>query len=90
MKTRSSRLPPSPPSNSTFGLAEKNERSQESFLAPSAQLEELANALELAQRLYGSPKAFTRLALENPRAALSCALAAKKLTGALREIQALA
>lgn len=63
---------------------------QQSLAGDSTQLADLAASLEAAQRLFGSPKAFTRLALENPSDALRCAQAAKTLTGSLRQIQALA
>lgn len=63
---------------------------QTSLVPESGQLDKLAASLEAAQELFGSPKTFTRLALESPRDALRCAQAAKKLTGSLRQIQALA
>lgn len=71
-------------------MRKPSQNEQQSMLPPSEQLTALATALEAARAAYGSPKAFIRLALENPSEALRCASAAKKLTGALREIQALA
>lgn len=63
---------------------------QTSSLPPSNQLKELREALETAKRLFGTPKDFTRLAIENPSEAVLVAEAARKMTGPLREIQTLA
>lgn len=62
---------------------------QTSALPASSQLKDLADNLESAQRLYGSAKNYARMSIENAAEHARCVQAAKFLTGALRQIQAL-
>lgn len=61
--------------------------SQQSALPKSDQLKDLVDNLTRAKTLFGSPKAYARMALEDPRLAAEAAQAAKALTGPLRTIQ---
>lgn len=62
---------------------------QTSSLPPSNQLQELVDHLVKAKTLFGSPKAYARMALEEPRVALEAASAAEALGPALRSIRSL-